>query len=88
MQWKIHEPESAEQVRAGKELTVWAWAEGYGDILSAEALSTIEEVMLDQDFEQELTEFTGTEIHNRAFVAVADDEPADSTTVVGWATLL
>jgi len=85
---EIHEPKSAAQVRAGRELTVRAWAEGYGDILSAEALSTIEEVMLDQDFEQELAEFTGTGIDNRAFVAVADDEPADSPTVVGWVTLL
>ena len=85
---EVREPESAAEVRAGRELTVRAWAEGYGDILSADALSTIEEVTLDQDFDQEYAEFTGSEVDNRVFVAVADDESGDSTTVVGWATLI
>ncbi|QKG91816.1 GNAT family N-acetyltransferase [Halorubrum sp. SS7] len=84
----VREPESAAEVRAGRELTVRAWAEGYGDLLSPDALSTIEEVMLDQDFEQEHAEFTGSEVDNRALVAVADDGAGGSTTVVGWATLV
>jgi GNAT superfamily N-acetyltransferase len=85
---EVREPESAAQVRAGRELTVRAWAEGYGDILSPDALSTIEEVTLGQDFEQEHAEFTGSEVDNRAFVAVEDDGERSSTTVVGWATLV
>jgi GNAT superfamily N-acetyltransferase len=85
---EVREPESAAEVRAGRELTVRAWEEGYGDILSPDALSTIEEVTLDQDFEQEHAEFTGPEVDNRAFVAVADDGSGNSTTVVGWATLV
>ena len=84
----VREPESAAEIRAGRELTVRAWREGYGDVLSADALSTVEEVMLDQDFEAEHAEFTGTEAENRALVAVADGEPGDSTAVVGWATLV
>ncbi|WP_053771610.1 GNAT family N-acetyltransferase [Halorubrum tropicale] len=84
----VREPESAAEVRAGRELTVRAWAEGYDDLLSPDALSTIEEVMLDQGFEREHAEFTGSAADNRAFVAVADDGSEDSTTVVGWATLV
>lgn len=67
---------------------VRAWVEGYGDILSSDALSTIEEVTLDQDFEREHAEFTGSETDNQAFVAVDGDGSGSSTTVVGWATLV